>query len=86
VARGWLALSLWLLGYPDRALAQSQASWTLAQELAHPYSLAAAQILLAWLHQFRQEAQAAYDRAASTALATQQGFAPFASSYSMSSI
>jgi predicted ATPase len=73
--QGWMALSLWLLGYPDRALTQSQAAWTLAQELAHPYSLAAAQILLAWLHQFRQEAQAAYDQAAaSTALATHQGF------------
>jgi predicted ATPase/class 3 adenylate cyclase/DNA-binding winged helix-turn-helix (wHTH) protein len=78
VARGWMALSLWLLGYPDQALAQSAESWSLAQELAHPYSLAAAQILLAWLHQFRQEAQAAYDRAAdSTALATQQGFTLF---------
>jgi predicted ATPase len=76
--RGWMALSLWLLGYPDQALAQSQAAWSLAQELAHPYSLAAAQLLLAWLHQFRQEAQAAYDRAAdSTALATQQGFPLF---------
>jgi predicted ATPase len=78
VARGWMALALWLLGYPDQALAQSQASWSLAQELAHPYSLVAAQILLAWLHQFRQEAQATYDRAAdSTALATQQGFPLF---------
>ena len=78
VARGWMALSLWLLGYPDQALAQSQESWSLAQELAHPYSLAAAQILLAWLHQFRQEAQAVYDRAVdSTALATQQGFTFF---------
>jgi predicted ATPase len=77
VARGWMALSLWFLGYPDQALTQSQEAWTLAHELAHPYSLAAAQILLAWLHQFRQEAQATYDRAVdSTALATQQGF-PF---------
>jgi predicted ATPase len=34
--------------------------------------------LLAWLHQFRQETQAAYDRAVdSTALATQQGFPLF---------
>ena len=48
------------------------------QELAHPYSLAAAQLLLAWLHQLRQEAQAAYDQAtASTALATQQEFPLF---------
>jgi predicted ATPase len=77
-ARGWLALSLWLLGYPDQALKHSQEAWTLAQELAHPYSLVAAQILLAWLHQFRHETQAAYDRAvASTDLATQQGFPLF---------
>jgi predicted ATPase/DNA-binding winged helix-turn-helix (wHTH) protein/class 3 adenylate cyclase len=77
-ARGWMALSLWLLGYPDWALTQSQESWMLAQELAHPYSLAAAQILLTWLYQLRQEVQAAYDRATdSTALAIQQGFTLF---------
>jgi class 3 adenylate cyclase/predicted ATPase len=75
-ARGFGALPLWLLGYPDQALAQSQEASTLAQELAHPFSLVFAQDWLAWIHQFRQEDQAAHDRAmGGTALATTQGFA-----------
>ena len=32
--------SLWLLGYPDQAVASSQAALALAQQLAHPFSLA----------------------------------------------
>jgi len=75
ITRSLGALVLWLLGYPDRALAQSQKAWTLAQEVAHPLSQVLAQVWLACLHQFRQEAQAAHDRAAgSIALAAQQGF------------
>ena len=58
--------------YPDRALAQSQEALMLAQEVAHPLSLVLAQVWLACLYQFRQEAQAAHDRAAgSIALAAQ---------------
>jgi predicted ATPase len=75
ITRSLGALVLWLLGYPDRALAQSQEALTLAQEVAHPLSQVLAQVWLACLHQFRQEAQAAHDRAAgSIALAAQQGF------------
>jgi class 3 adenylate cyclase/predicted ATPase len=75
-ARGVGALPLWLLGYPDRALAQSQEALTLAQELAHPFSMVVALDFAARLHQFCQEDQAAHDRATGgTALATQQGFA-----------
>jgi predicted ATPase len=75
ITRSLGALVLWLLGYADRALAQSQEAWTLAQEVAHPLSQVLAQVWLACLHQFRQEAQAAHDWAAgSIALAAQQGF------------
>jgi predicted ATPase len=75
ITRSLGALVLWLLGYADRALAQSQEAWTLAQEVAHPLSQVLAQVWLACLHQFRQEAQAAHDWAAgSIALATQQEF------------
>jgi tetratricopeptide (TPR) repeat protein len=35
----WLSWTLWILGYPDQALAQSQEALTLAQKLAHPFSL-----------------------------------------------
>ena len=75
ITRSLGALVLWLLGYPDRALVQSQEALTLAQEVTHPLSLVLAQVWMACLHQFRQEAQAAHDRAAgSLALAAQQGF------------
>jgi TOMM system kinase/cyclase fusion protein len=75
ITRSLGALVLWLLGYPDRALAQSQEAWTLAQEVAHPLSQVLAQVWLACLHQFRREAQATHDWAAgSIALAAQQGF------------
>ena len=33
------AHSLWLLGYPDQAVASIQAALALAQQLAHPLSL-----------------------------------------------
>jgi predicted ATPase/class 3 adenylate cyclase len=75
ITRSLGALVLWLRGYPHRALVQSQEAWTLAQEVAHPLSLVLAQVWLACLHQFRQEAQAAHDWAAgSITLAVQQGF------------
>jgi class 3 adenylate cyclase/tetratricopeptide (TPR) repeat protein len=75
ITRSLGALVLCLLGYPARALVQSQEAWRLAQEVAHPLSLVLAEVWLACLHQFRQEAQAAHDRAAgSIALAGQQGF------------
>jgi len=75
ITRSLGALVLWLRGYPDRALVQSQEAWTLAREVAHPLSLVLAQVWLACLHQFRQEAQAAHDWAAgSIALAVHQGF------------
>jgi predicted ATPase len=75
ITRSLGALVLWLRGYPDRALAQSQEALMLAQEVAHPLSRVLAQVWLACLHQFRQEVQAAHDRAAgSIALAAQQGF------------
>ena len=44
ITRSLGALVLWLLGYPDQALAQSQEAWTLAQEVAHPLSQVLAQV------------------------------------------
>jgi predicted ATPase len=64
---------LWLLGYPEQALQRSQAALTLARELSHPPSLAAALVFAAILHQVRQERQLARDRAeAAMALALEQ--------------
>jgi predicted ATPase len=50
------APSLWLLGYPDQAVASIQAALALAQQLAHPLSLTLALYFAAVLHHFRREA------------------------------
>src|SRR5713101_7140853 len=72
----YMTRPLWLLGYPDQALQRSHEALTLAQELAHPFSLAYALTFTAWVHQFRQEGQSTQARAeALRALAREQGFA-----------
>ena len=76
--RGVAAVVLWLLGYPDQALRQQHAAHTLAQEVAHPPSLAFARMLAAIAYQLRRETDAAHEQAeALIALATEQGFALF---------
>src|SRR5262249_36163545 len=77
----YMTRPLWLLGYPDQALQRSHEALTLAQELAHPFSLAYALTFAAWVHQFRREGQATHARAeALYALAGEQGFAFFSKS------
>jgi DNA-binding SARP family transcriptional activator/predicted ATPase len=73
--RRHLVLALWLLGYPEQALRQIEETLALVEALAHPYSLAAALVWSAWLHQMRREprlAQVQAERA--IAHAQQQGF------------
>jgi len=67
---------LWLLGYPDQALKRSNEALTLAQEVAHPFTLVFALTWAAMVHQFRREVQATHERAeALIALSTEKGFA-----------
>jgi predicted ATPase/class 3 adenylate cyclase len=62
---------LWLLGYPDQALASSQAALDLAQQVAHPNTLIQALYWAAVLHHLRREAPQTQARAeASIAVAT----------------
>jgi predicted ATPase/DNA-binding winged helix-turn-helix (wHTH) protein len=76
VCRSWAALTLWSLGYPDQALWCSRAALTLAQELAHPFSLAYAMCFAGKLCQLCRDVQAAQEWAmAAMALCTAQGFA-----------
>jgi predicted ATPase len=76
--RGGAASVFWLLGYPDQALRQLHATHALAQELAHPPSLAFARMLTAIAYQLRRETDAAHEQAeALIDLATEQGFALF---------
>jgi class 3 adenylate cyclase/predicted ATPase len=72
------APALWLLGYPDQALARSQAALALAEQLAHPLSLALALHWRAMLHHWRREAPLAQARAeAALAITTDQGLAEY---------
>jgi class 3 adenylate cyclase/predicted ATPase len=73
----WTAHALWFLGYPDHGLQRSDEGLTLAQELAHPFSLAFALNLAAMIHQLHRERQLTQERAeAAIILCTDQGF-PF---------
>ncbi len=74
--RGYSAWALWDLGYPDQALARSREALTLAQTLSHPYSLAYALVLAAWLRHFRREAPETKELAeAAIDLSAKRGFA-----------
>jgi predicted ATPase/class 3 adenylate cyclase len=72
--RMFTAPSLWLLGYPNQAMASIQAALALAQQLAHPWSLTMALRWAAVLHHLRREAPLTQTRAeASMTIATDQG-------------
>jgi predicted ATPase len=49
--RCYLALALWHLGYPDRALKVNREARELARAIEHPFSLAYAQHHTSWLYQ-----------------------------------
>ena len=71
------ASTLWILGYPDQALRRSQEACRLAEDLAHPHTLAYAFAHLAMFHQFRREREEARRHAeAATCVSREQGF-PF---------
>lgn len=54
-ALGYVAETLWLLGYPEKALTTSHESLVFARELSHPLSLAYALNHAARLHLHRRE-------------------------------
>jgi class 3 adenylate cyclase/tetratricopeptide (TPR) repeat protein len=69
------AWTLWHLGYPDQALRRIHEGLSLAQALAHPFSLAYALAYAVWLHQFRREEQLSQERAETLmALSHEHGF------------
>jgi tetratricopeptide (TPR) repeat protein len=71
----YAAWTLWLLGHPDQGLAQSQQAVTLAQQMAHPYSLGFAWNSAATFHQLRREVRFAQEYAeAAITIAQEQGF------------
>ena len=71
----WSAMAIWFLGYPDQALGRIDEALTLAQTLAHPYSMAVALNRAAFLGQFCQESHATRQWAeAAVAIAAEHGF------------
>jgi len=78
--QSYSALCLWLLGFPDQARARSQAALALADEVKHPFSVAFALCCIAFVSQFRRDVRNVREEAeAAVALATEHGFAAWAS-------
>ena len=75
---GYLSHTLWLLGYPDQALARVDELLALSQELSHPFSRGHALVWgAAHTYQFRREASLAFEQAEEgLLLASERGF-PF---------
>jgi predicted ATPase len=57
------ALTLWMLGFPDRARERATRAVALATELEHPFSLAYALFHAGFLHLWRREPELMRDRA-----------------------
>jgi class 3 adenylate cyclase/predicted ATPase len=76
ISRGYLAIALFCLGFPDRALAQSNAAVAEARRLAHPPTLTVALSTDSRLLSLGAHSAAALDERASQliAMATEQGF------------
>jgi class 3 adenylate cyclase/predicted ATPase len=73
------ARTLWLLGYPEQALAHIHEALALAHELSHPFSLAWVQSFAAIVSQYRRDVPATYEQAeAAVVLSTEQGFPLYA--------
>jgi predicted ATPase len=77
--QGHAAVTLWVLGYPEQALARLHEALALAHALSHPYSLAYARCRAAYVYQFRRDVPAVHEQAeAAVALSTEQSFAQWA--------
>jgi class 3 adenylate cyclase/DNA-binding winged helix-turn-helix (wHTH) protein/tetratricopeptide (TPR) repeat protein len=58
-----LAWTLWMLGYPEQAVARSREALALAQDASHDYTMAYALHFAGLLHQCRREVQLVQERA-----------------------
>lgn len=74
-----LALSLWLLGYPQKALKKINRAINLARNHPQPYNMAFAQTFAAIFHQFCRNGRAVQKKAAAAVeLSDQHGFVVWA--------
>jgi len=77
VCHSFAAWALWLLGYPDQGLARNDEMVSLAQQVAHPFSLSFALSAAAIFYQLCREERFTQECAeAAVSLAKDQGF-PF---------
>jgi class 3 adenylate cyclase/predicted ATPase len=73
--RGYLARTMWSLGYPDQAVELNYEAIGLAQDLDHPFSLALSHAMACWTHTKRHEVGATEERAgAAIRIAAPRGF------------
>src|SRR5262245_22626769 len=73
--RAYVALTLWLLGYPEQALARVHEALTVAHELAQAFSRAFARCWAATVSQLCRDVPAVHEHAeAAVTRATEQGF------------
>jgi predicted ATPase len=74
----YMGRTLWLLGFPDRALETIQSALDVAHELPHPYSLEHTLVFATHIHQLRREVDATQEQGeAALALANKHGFRLF---------
>jgi predicted ATPase/DNA polymerase III delta prime subunit len=79
LALSWVALTLWCLGHPERALERSARAIGVATTIAHPFSQAFALTFSAVLHQLRGESSIVLLRAEEgLTISTEQQFPLFA--------
>jgi len=77
-ALSWLAMDLWVLGYPDQALARAREALAFVQSGSNPFALARALAGQGFVHVFRREPQAPEGPLeAAIALCVEQGFTYF---------
>jgi class 3 adenylate cyclase/predicted ATPase len=77
VCRSHAARALWYLGYPDQGLALNDEAVTLAQQVAHPFSLAYALGIAAVFHQCCREWQAVQEHTEAAIRLSQERGLPF---------
>ncbi len=73
----YLALNLWVLGYPDQARAKCAQAISLSEEISHPYSQSFAHSLAALFHALRKDTDAALQHSEQTIKLSKQAGFPF---------
>ena len=73
----YLALNLWILGYPDQAQEKCAQAISLSEEIAHPYSQSFAQGMAALYHAIRKDTDTALQHAEQAVKLSKEAGFPF---------